>query len=244
MICTICGQPIENGEPYKQLARRDDKGKRLPPAYTHKNCRRKPSTVPFIASWSSELVNDPRVILQPLLGRIGYAGEVDSDRDALGLLWQRRPESPYVGSALFGKVHPGRQRRAMRELLCQVCGEPADRDDRGVLWLLEDGRSDYKGWPEDLLTTHPPMCLGCLRRARQECPHLWKGSVAVRVGRSDVCAVYGRRYTLGRLGPLPAEADVVSLESPAVHWTVAAQLVRGLNECTFVSLDEELAARV
>ncbi|MGW2742393.1 hypothetical protein [Streptomyces sp. NPDC001450] len=243
MICTICEQPIEDGEPRKQLARRDDRGNRLPPAYMHKTCRKRPSTVLYITLWSGEVVDEPAVIARGLT-RIGYADEVASDRDDRGLLWQRRIESPGVGDALLGKVHHVRQRRAMRELLCQVCGGPADRDDRGVLWLLEDDRSDYPGWPEDLLTVHPPICLQCVRTAREQCPHMWKGNVAVRAGRSDVCAVYGRRYTLGRLRPLPVGADVVSLDSPLVHWTVGAQLVRGLNECTLVSLDEELAARV
>ncbi|MCX4607007.1 hypothetical protein [Streptomyces mirabilis] len=239
MICTICEQPIEDGQPFKRHAR----GDRLSPAYTHKACRKPASTVPFITTWSSEITADPLVIPRGLTG-IGYAGEVASDRDDLGLLWQRRTESPGAGRALHGKVHPARQRRAMRELLCQVCGEPADSDDRGVLWLIEDAGDGYLGWPEDLLTTHPPICLDCIRSAREQCPHMWKGSAAVRVGRSDVCAVYGRRYTLGRLGPLPVEAGVISLDSPLLHWTVAGQLVRGLNDCTIVSVDEELAAHL
>lgn len=243
MRCAVCDQPIEDGEPYKRHARKGRSGETLPPAYTHKRCRRRPSVVPFITSWSSEFTDDPAVILRPH-GGIGYAGEVASDRDARGVLWQRRPESPDVGRPLYGKVHSGRQRRAMADELCQVCGGPADRDDRGVLWLIEDNRDDYAGWPEDLLTTHPPICLPCVRKARAECPHMWKGSVAVRVGRSDVCAVYGRRYMLGRLGPLPVEADVVMFESPLIRWTVASQLVRALSGCTIVSLDDEASRQI
>ncbi|MEU2740202.1 hypothetical protein ABZ656_33815 [Streptomyces sp. NPDC007095] len=243
MICTICEQPIEDGEAYKRHGRSGPTGGMLPTSYTHNRCRRRPSIVPFIASWSSEIAaDDPAVICRPFLDGIGYSGEIASDRDERGVLWLRRRESRKVGDPLYGAVHSGRQRRAMAELLCQVCGEPADQDDRGVLWMLENNREDWQGWPEDLLTTHPPACLGCLRKAREECPHMWAGSVAVRVGKSAVCAVYGRRYTLGRLGPLVAAADVVALTSPLIGWTVASQLVRSLSDCTIVSLDEELAA--
>lgn len=73
---------------------------------------------------------------------------------------------------------------------------------------------------------------------------MWKGSIAVRVGQSEVCAVYGRRYTLGRLGPLPAEADVVAFESPLIHWTMASQLVRALAGCTIVSLADETSQQI
>ncbi|MFD8033732.1 hypothetical protein ACFV3F_34225 [Streptomyces sp. NPDC059717] len=243
MNCTICGDPIEDGEPLKRHARRDRNGGALPPGFTHKRCRKRPSTVPFITSWSSELTGDPAVLLRPI-GGIGYAGEVASDRDERGVLWQRRPDSPGVGRPMYGKVNTGRQRRAMTELLCQVCGGPAAEDHRGVLWLIEDNREDYEGWPEDLLTTHPPICLPCVGKARAECPHLWAGSVAVRAGRSEVCAVYGRRYVPGGLGPVPAEVGVVAFEEPVAAWVMASQLVRSLADCAIVSLDDELGAAV
>ena len=241
MICTICDLPIEDGQPIKQLARRDDWGRRLPPAFMHKSCRRRPVTVPFIASWSSELIDDPAVVGR-LLGGIGYADEVASDRDDRGVLRLRRPDRQGVGVPRHGHVHPGRQCRAMAELLCQVCGEPTDEDERGRLWLLEDSRTDWAGWPNDLVTTHPPTCLPCVRKAREECPHMWRGSVAARVGKSELFGVWGRRYTVSRLGPIPVEAGVVAFDSPLLDWTVAAQYTRTLYDCKIVSVHEELAA--
>ncbi|MEV5911045.1 hypothetical protein AB0M00_19355 [Streptomyces chartreusis] len=241
MICTICEQPIEDGQPRKQLARRDERGVKLPPSFTHKGCRRKPSTVPFVTSWSSELVDDPTVAYRLLAGGIGYVDEVAEDRDERGVLMLRRPQRRGVGDPVYGAVHPGRQFLAMTEELCQVCGQPADEDDRGRLWLLEDARTDWEGWPNELVTTHPPTCRPCIREAREQCPHLWKGSVAVRVGTSELCGVYGRRYTASRLGPLPVEIGVVPFESPLIGWTIASQLARALTDCTIVSLDEELA---
>lgn len=239
-VCTICDEVIEPGQRYVRVrvdgALPDD-----PPAYVHRACRKRPAVVPFIAKWSGETSEEPLVMLR-LLGGIGYAGETTSDRDDRGVLWLRSVNSPRVGLPRYGEVHSGRQQLAMRRLLCQVCGEPADQDDRGVLWLLEDRRSDWAGWPDGLVTTHPPICVPCLGAAREQCPHLWAGSVAVRVGRSEVCGVYGRRYATTKLGPMPVEADVVMFESPLVRWVIASQLVRALYECSIVSLDEVLAA--
>ncbi|WP_369386481.1 hypothetical protein AB5J72_01925 [Streptomyces sp. CG1] len=96
--------------------------------------------VPFIASWSSEIVGNPHVVYR--LGGIGYADEVVSDRNAEGVLMLRRPDHRGVGEPRYGKVHPGRQFQAMADLLCQVCSEPADQNHRGTLWLLEDSRED------------------------------------------------------------------------------------------------------
>lgn len=242
MICTICEQPIEDEQPRKQAAHRSLTGGRMPPAYSHKACRKRPSTVPFITSWSSEIpVADPAVVYR-LLGGIGYEGEIASDRDDRGVLLLRRPESQGVDDPVYGVVHSGRQFLAMTDELCQVCGEPTDEDDRGRLWLLEDARTDWAGWPNDLVTTHPPTCLPCVHEAREQCPHMWKGSVAVRVGKSELCGVWGRRYTASRLGPIPVEIGVVPFESPLLGWTIASQLVRALSDCTIVSVGEELAA--
>ncbi|MEW2161299.1 hypothetical protein AB0950_39895 [Streptomyces sp. NPDC007189] len=245
MICTICWQPIRNGEPRKRVTRSRPSGGMVPvtPAYTHKLCRQKPDRVPYIAAWSSERFAAEPPVVQGLLGGIRYEGEMPADRDGRGVLWLRRPDTPGKGRPRYVDVHPGRQRRCMADLLCQVCGGPADQDDDGrVLRLIEDARADWEGWPNDLVTTHPPICPPCVATARAQCPHTWQGSVAVRVGRSEVCGVWGRRYTASRLGPLPVESGVVPFKSPLLGWTVAAQLVRALNDCSIVSLDEAVAA--
>ena len=86
--------------------------------------------VPYIASWSGE-----RCTRAPLIAKgtgIAYERERPGDRDARGVLWMRYTRVPGVGTPQFTKVHPYRQRRAMRHLLCQVCGGPADRD----AWLV------------------------------------------------------------------------------------------------------------
>lgn len=92
---------------------------------------------PYITSWSAEQDLPYRLVERPGLG-IGYTDESFGDRDAHGVLWQRAAVRHGVGRPEFGKVHPLRQRRAMRQLLCQVCAGPADRNYDGVLWLLRD----------------------------------------------------------------------------------------------------------
>ncbi|AQW55314.1 hypothetical protein SHXM_08777 [Streptomyces hygroscopicus] len=131
----------------------------------------------------------------------------------------------------------------MEALLCQICGGPADQDERGVLWLLEDNRADWEGWPNDVLTTHPPVCLPCARKAVTMCPHLLGKYVAVRVGASDVCAVLGVPHILTRRGLAVGRPDVVALTSSDIRWVVAGQLVRGLDSCTIVDLQTEAGCR-
>ncbi|WP_345509426.1 hypothetical protein [Streptomyces yanii] len=142
----------------------------------------RPLVVPYIASWSRRQARSP-VVIGPR-GGIAYQDEGPYDRDADGYLWLRAPAKQGCGRPDFGRVHPLRQRRVMRRLLCQVCGGPADQDERGTLWLLEDHRMDWEGWPNGLLTTHPPVCVPCAREAVRSCPNLRSGWRAVRVGSS------------------------------------------------------------
>ncbi|MFF4696467.1 hypothetical protein [Streptomyces chattanoogensis] len=196
--------------------------------------------VPYISTWSTEK-SIRRAIVQDGRG-IAYAEETPFDRDSGGVLWTRRALKRGHGRPEFGNIHPQRQQRAMRRLLCQVCGGPPDRDERGMLWLLKDHRDDWRGWPNDLLTPHPPVCLPCAQQAIKRCPHLASDHVAVRVAESDVCGVYGLRYRRGSALPIPGEADVIEYGDPGIRWVLASQLVRGLNGCTFVDLEAELVS--
>ena len=189
-----------------------------------------------ITAWSAERSPHPQVIALPGEG-LAYPNELPYDRDPDGILWTRMTLQRGHGRPEFGRVHPGRQRRAMRKLLCQVCGGPADRTKDGVLWLLNDARGDWPRWPEGLAATHPPVCRPCARASTRLCPHLRGGSVAVRVKDFRVRGVYGTLYrrTGSRLHST-GSAIAASYESRA-RWILAAQMVRVLADCTFVSLD-------
>lgn len=193
--------------------------------------------VPYITSWTGE--REPKTsVVERRAGGIGYARENVLDRDELGVLWSRHASSPGRGRPEFGKVHTMRQRKAMSRLLCQVCGEPADRDEDGVLWLWKDHRDHWRGWPEGMWLTEPPVCVPCVGLATRLCPALRPGAVAVRVGECPVVGVHGTLYGPGPRGPMPVDVTNVSYHGPAADWVRADHLVRELRDCTIVELDE------
>lgn len=198
--------------------------------------------VPYIVSWSAEECLPATVIERPWSG-IGYVDETLADRDARGVLWQRVTLRRGHGRPEFGRIHPLRQRRAMRKLLCGICAGPPDCDERGVLWLVRDYRGDWPNWPEHMGATEPPICLPYARLSVRMCPSLRKGYVALRVGESAVSGIYGARYRVGNTRvPIMAGDEVVAFGDPAIRWTCATQLVRELTDCVIVDLDTEVSS--
>jgi hypothetical protein len=176
-----------------------------------------------------------RVVVRPG-GGIAYLDERVFDRDENGVLWCRTPWSPGVGRPVFGRVHPVRQRRAMRRLLCQVCAGPADRDGDGVLWLLKDHREDWPGWPDRMGVTEPPVCRDCVRVSVRVCPALRRGAVTVRAGSFPVAGVNGVLHRLRAGVPVAASQVMVEFDDPQIRWVRAAHLVRRLNDCVIVPI--------
>jgi hypothetical protein len=191
--------------------------------------------VPYTTRWSGERRLPATVTQRRNRPGIAYTDESLTDRDHRGVLWQRDPSRPGSGRPEFGNVHSGRQARAMRDLLCQVCAGPADRNELGTLWLLPnhaDYHEDWPGWPEGMATPEPPVCLPCAHTAVRACPALRKGHVAIRVGHSVLSGVRGILYRPGALVPASLDVAIVPYEDPAIHWTCAANLVRELFHCT------------
>jgi hypothetical protein len=192
---------------------------------------------PYITAWSGE--EDPvcEVVERKGYG-IAYGDETLTDRDEKGVLWFRKPSRPRQGRPLFGQVHPLRQRRAMRRLLCQVCGGPADVTNDGVLWLLKDHRTDWPGWPENMAVTEPPVCLPCVLVATRACPALRSGATAVRARSSPIVGVHGLLYRSGNPAPSPIEEAIIAYDDPGVRWARAMTLARELHYCTLLDTDE------
>ncbi len=191
---------------------------------------------PYITQWSEEVEPPSHLVERPGHG-IAYLDENLTDRDDHGVLWYRTPSRPGHGHPLFRNVHPLRQRRAMRRLLCGVCGKPADRDDDGVLWLLRDFRDDWPGWPDGMGAIEPPVCLACVPLASRMCPSLRKGAVAVRVRHAPIAGVRGAlHHSTGGL-TLGSSGDItVAYEDPLARWVRAINLVRQLCDCTLVEV--------
>lgn len=196
--------------------------------------------VPYIVRWSGERPVRTPVIVNGRSG-IGYQRERPGDRDARGVLWSRYVRAPGEGAPEFGGVHPWRQRHAMRRLLCQVCGGPADQDERGVLWLVGD---DGRGWSDQDVTGHPPVCLRCAATARRVCPYLRNsGLLALRVRDAPLVGVSGKLYEPRARNPVCLGPATLAYDDPRVRYLQAAQLMRGLRDWTIVDLDQETNRR-
>jgi len=214
---------------------------------SHQRTERRPGAtyrgmvVPYVSSWSSERPARRKVVVRPLSG-IGFVDEVPGDRDEHGVLWRRVPSSPGVGEPEFGNIHTSRQCQAMRDLLCQVCGGPADQTAEGTLWLLKDHRGDWPDWPHRMGVTEPPICLPCAQTARDACPALRReGHVALRVAGCPVSGISGALYRAGGVYPSATATGMamVAFDDPAARWIQAAHLVREITRCTIVDLDNQ-----
>jgi hypothetical protein len=193
----------------------------------------RPILAPHITAWTAEQDLPYRLVSIPGVG-IGYADETTMDRDRYGILWCRIASNPDEGQPDFGRVHPGRQRRAMMRLLCQVCAGPADKSDDGVLWLLRDHRDDWPGWPNNMGVTEPPICRSCVRLSIGRCPALRKGAAIIRARHYPIAGAHGALH----IGPQLAAVDVASilLDDPLIRWLRAHSLIRQLNNCTLIPL--------
>jgi hypothetical protein len=192
--------------------------------------------VPYITSWSEEQDPHHELIERPGHG-IAYRDETLADRDSNGVLWLRTTFRPGQGRPEFGEVHPLRQRRAMQRLLCQVCANPADKTEDGVLWLLRDHRDDWPSWPNEMGVTEPPICADCTHISIRLCPALRHGNMLIRAHSYPIAAVRGVLYRAGR-APVPLGEEVVTLDDPKIRWIRAANLVRKLNKCSILRLTD------
>lgn len=192
---------------------------------------------PYITRWSAEELPPSRLVEHPGRG-IAYVDEVVTDRDDKGVLWYRAGFRPRQGRPEFSAVHPLRQRRAMRRLLCQVCAQPADQTEDGVLWLLQDHRTDWPGWPENMAVTEPPVCVPCVTTATRLCPALRQGAALIRVRHCPVIGVHAILYRHSPRGPVPIGGELVRYDDPVLRWACATNLIRELHDCTVIDRDD------
>ncbi|WP_066955314.1 hypothetical protein [Streptomyces lushanensis] len=200
----------------------------------------RPDVVPYISCWSSEH-RPPGLVVTRGAG-IAYDDEGPYERDDLGVLWKRIGYSPGKGRPEFGKVHFLRQRRAMRKLLCQICGGPSDRGPEGTLWLVGEDAEDPELRKPGYVTTHPPLCVPCAVTSVGVCPHLRTRYLALRVRTFALTGVHGALYRPDGLFPVAYSAEGASFGSRRLSWVLATQLVMEFGEFTVVDLDAEHAA--
>ncbi|MFF3626414.1 hypothetical protein [Streptomyces sp. NPDC002164] len=126
----------------------------------------------------------------------------------------------------------------MEGLLCQVCAEPADRNEQG--WLFLDWRrlDAPLTWPERSVTSMPPLCAEHARVSVRQCPYLRRAEYAVlRVRKPQLYGVSGTLYQLADTGWHTSENDVLSpYSSPRLPGMLASRLHRQLRGVTVVDL--------
>lgn len=193
--------------------------------------------VPYAVPWTAETVSARSLTVRSSGTGLAYRDEVPRDRDRHGVLWARMRTAPGQGRPNYRALHSARQRHAMLRMLCQVCGERADRTSRGWLFLLPrpEPTEDTANWPEGTLSTKPPVCRPCAVLALRHCPHL-ADPHPVRSRKPRVWGVFGGFVapdTQGRLSPSPTD-DYLSYGHPYAGWFLASQLVVELTRCVRV----------
>ncbi|MFE5037131.1 hypothetical protein [Streptomyces sp. NPDC056683] len=183
--------------------------------------------VPYIAAWSAEIVRLPDVLIGPTGIRLeGYPPDLLS-----GVTWKPNRDARGQGEAKFDVVHVPRQRYAMGSMLCQVCAHPVERNEYGWPWLLEDHRGE-SGWPQEEVTTHPPVCPKCQPVSALQCRHLRGNVVSVRAGRFVTDGVYGQLFQPGR----PARKTVLFAGDARLRWMLGGQAAATLYDVTIVDM--------
>ncbi len=195
---------------------------------------RRQGVVPFIVRWSGESAGGSQVVVRRDGKGIRYADERSYDRDGHGVLWSRTPSRPGRGTPQFGTVHGLRQRLAMDGSLCHICGQAADRDADGTLWLVDTHAHDLD--PEVERTFHPPVCEPCVHLSVRACPHLRHGWTALRVRTSTPYGVRGALFAPARPAPVPTHIDTFPYGNPFLPWVRAGQLIVELRDFTVVRL--------
>ncbi|WP_328915421.1 MULTISPECIES: hypothetical protein [unclassified Streptomyces] len=192
--------------------------------------------VPYAAAWSGEKATvGGALTVRPDGSGLAYRDETPADRDRNGVLWARLRHAPGQGRPNYPAMHSHRQRHAMLNLLCQVCGGPADRTSRGWLFLFPRPAGPADPAPdahEDALTTKPPVCRPCAALALRHCPHL-TDALFVRSRKPRVWGVFGGYLTPAPDGGLtPSADDYLPYGHPTAPWFLASQAVLHLTRCT------------
>ncbi|MFJ5804262.1 hypothetical protein [Streptomyces decoyicus] len=194
--------------------------------------------VPWIATWSRERKSTSLLESRPP-GGLRYFNEGPDDRDNLGALWARKSQRIGQGDPELAGIHPRRQRRAMEELLCQVCGLAADVSDLGVLWMEPITPGDALS----AFSTHPPVCVPCAVESRGWCPRIRRtGAHIFRVANPWASGVFGTFYYPRLDGTLVVEEPMEKrYDDGEIRWVLAQQMVMRLDGLTMVDLDDEYA---
>ncbi len=169
--------------------------------------------VPWAAIWSGESATSPEPFARPRELLVAGAGlttlDMDAIADQVAEHWSDAPQNvltvecrPGAGTPRFTELHPERQRTAILEGRCSVCGETQP----GPFWFL-GAVSDENLTPA---FREPPLCVGCAHVALARCPGL-----AGEVRREALVAFRVTAYV-----PIP-DAETVDERTDAMRYLLA-----------------------
>jgi hypothetical protein len=209
--------------------------------------------VPWVAQWTGETFRAPHPGVHYHRTpddnwRLAYRDSADTDwwappGDHRPVLW-RRTRTDRSGTPQYALLNAVRQRTALVEHLCQVCGQSAAAAG-GVAWLMHRiewehitaamggvapgrWRSLHTGKGHRALpTANPPTCMSCWRLAAM-CPSIRKyGAVALTVGVVRPIGVTGDVYPMDQGIP---ESRRVDFGEPDMDRMMARLLVAELDD--------------
>jgi hypothetical protein len=107
---------------------------------------------------------------------VSWSGEqafrLQPSRDFPGLIELDQKQAPGEGEPMFAMMHIARQRRAVIDQLCHVCGRPTPKHDRWIFPVASGGLVTLHDGTQQYGCNVPPIHKACTERAAAECPHL------------------------------------------------------------------------
>lgn len=192
--------------------------------------------VPYIALWSAEAPPKDDLEMYGSSAGLHYRDTRLPGRDSRGVLWLHQPIGPGQGDAILGGVHVGRQRQVVRQRRCQVCGNSAGDD---ALWVVGTEAGQLRA-PDDigyLTVANPLVCPPCYRMARELCPYMLGGHLAVHAASEQQCGVGGQVFVPDADSSglwLKNGQQHMDYGDPNIKWMVAGQLLTRLRGITVV----------
>ncbi|GAB1821100.1 hypothetical protein [Herbidospora sp. RD11066] len=196
--------------------------------------------VPYVIAYSGELDTSPiKFVRSPIGGlRLSYEHPYEGDW-RYGALRARSGQSR-EGQPQWRKLNTRRQWDCMENLLCQVCGNPAQDPATGrVPWIVTDAVFRRVGATGGLASA-PPTCLSCIPVALSLCPHLHASPAMYMVGNSRPASVLADMYTPDAEGRAyftgEHNVELPLWGSTNLPFAFAHQLVMFISEMTPLSM--------
>ncbi|MFE1272159.1 hypothetical protein [Streptomyces sp. NPDC058758] len=200
--------------------------------------------VPYVATWTGE-----EDISHAVIAADGVMRYVDPLVDAAcrwqDALWRRLMRAPGVGEPIFEALHPVRQRTAMWEQLCQVCGVSVADEAAQMGGALYLGGADGAAGTDDPIadgerTENPPLHIACAWKSVSHCRHLLEGYTAARVAEPRQWGVEGILHAAvgGTVVPVKTKARA-AYGSPLLPWMLAERAIVELVGVRSVDLAAE-----